>query len=218
MCKQGDKPFCTELGVDMAAWSRQTPLSKPAWIDQSLDDLRNILSLAQEGKIEKARQTLLKSPDLDLRSWFSVHGQNSGVWRRKAFNATTPMLVAPLDLVTKLPPFEVAIFTRDNYHCRYCGSKVIVKRDFKKMQGLLGEEYFPLDGTNRGRSGFYLMFRATLDHVFPRSLGGATAEENLVTCCWPCNYGKSDYTLEQIGLDNPFARAPSREPKWEGII
>lgn len=40
MCKQGDKPFCTELGADMAAWSREIPLPKPAWIDKSLDDLR----------------------------------------------------------------------------------------------------------------------------------------------------------------------------------
>ena len=218
MCKQGDKPFCTELGVDMAAWSRQIPLPKPAWIDKSLDDLRNILSLAQEGEIEEARQTLLESPDHKLREWFSVHGQNSGVWRRKAFNAPTPMPNGRLDLVTKLDPFEVAIFTRDNYHCRYCGSNVIVKKDFKKMQSLLGENEFPLKGTNETRSGYYLMLRATLDHVVPRSLGGATDEGNLVTCCWNCNYGKSNYTLEQIGLDDPFTRAPSREPKWASFI
>ena len=218
MCKQGDKPFCDELGADVARWSRQCPLPKPAWIDQSLDDLRNILSLSQEGSIEKARHALLVSPDQYLREWFSVHAQNSGVWRCKAFNAPSPMPVAPLDLETKLPPFEDAIFTRDNHHCRYCGSNVIVKRDFKKMQDLLAAKYFPLEGTNRGRSGFYLIFRATLDHVIPRSLGGATDEENLVTCCWPCNYGKSAYTLEQIGLDNPFARSPSREPRWVGII
>jgi hypothetical protein len=214
MCKQGDKPFCTELGADVANWSKQAPLAKPTWIEDSLEELRKALTLAEEGKGDEACEVLKKSPDLKLRKWFSDHGQNSGVWRQKALKVPTPVPIAPLDLETKLTKFEVPIFTRDNYHCRYCGSKVIAKKDFKKMQSLLGEEDFPLKGGNEGRSGYYLMFCAALDHVFPRSLGGATDEENLVTCCWPCNYGKSNYTLEQIGLEDPFARSPSPEPMW----
>jgi 5-methylcytosine-specific restriction endonuclease McrA len=214
VCKQKGNTFCTELGPDVAKWSRQAPLAKPAWIDNSLDDLKKALNLAQEGLIVKARQTLKDSPDLKLRNWFSVHGQNSGVWRNNALKASIPQPPAPRDLETKLTKFEVPLFNRDNYHCRYCGSKVIAKKDFKKMQRLLGEESFPLRGTNEGRSGFYLIFCATLDHVYPRSLGGATDEENLVTCCWSCNYGKSNYTLEQIGLDNPLGRMPSGEPNW----
>jgi 5-methylcytosine-specific restriction endonuclease McrA len=51
------------------------------------------------------------------------------------------------------------------------------------------------------------MFVATLDHVVPLSLGGRTNESNLVTCCWSCNYGKANYTVEQIGIDNPLDRA-----------
>ena len=214
MCKQKDNSFCTELGLDISRWSRQAPLEKPEWIDDSLDDLRKALNLAREGKIDEARMTLKDSADFELRKWFGVHAQNCGVWRYTALNVPTPEPIAPLDLETKLTKFEVPIFNRDNHHCRYCGSKVIAKNDFKKMQKLLGEESFPLRGTNKGRSGYYLMFCATLDHVFPRSLGGATDEDNLVTCCWSCNYGKSNYTLEQIGLDNPLDRIPSGEPKW----
>ena len=30
----------------------------------------------------------------------------------------------------------------------------------------------------------------------------------LVTCCWSCNYGKSNHTFEQIGLDDPLGRIP----------
>ncbi len=210
MCQQKDNSFCTELGSDVSKWSRQAPLAKPAWIDDSLDDLSKALNLAQEGEIDEARMTLKDSADFELRKWFSVHAQNSGVWRYKALNVPTPEPIAPLDLETKLTKFEVPIFNRDSYHCRYCGSKVIVKKEFKEMQFLLGEQYFPLKGGNKGRSGYYLMFCATLDHVFPRSLGGATDEDNLVTCCWPCNYGKSNYTLAQIGLDNPLSRIPEK--------
>jgi len=38
------------------------------------------------------------------------------------------------------------------------------------------------------------------EHVFPRSLGGPTDEENDVTACWGCNAWKGDLTLEQLGV------------------
>lgn len=36
----------------------------------------------------------------------------------------------------------------------------------------------------------------TLDHVIPRSKGGANCDANLVACCKRCNILKSDYGLE----------------------
>jgi 5-methylcytosine-specific restriction endonuclease McrA len=40
----------------------------------------------------------------------------------------------------------------------------------------------------------------TFDHVVPRSRGGRTTWENIVTCCIPCNALKSDRTPAQAGL------------------
>lgn len=76
------------------------------------------------------------------------------------------------------------------------------------MHLTLGEDAFPLGRRNSELSGYYLVLCATLDHVVPHSLGGRTIEENLVSSCWPCNYGKMNYTLEQIGLDDPRSRSP----------
>ncbi len=45
-------------------------------------------------------------------------------------------------------------------------------------------------------------FRAselTLDHVHPRSLGGATAWDNIVAACHACNFEKANRTPEQWG-------------------
>jgi 5-methylcytosine-specific restriction endonuclease McrA len=42
--------------------------------------------------------------------------------------------------------------------------------------------------------------RLTLDHVVPRSRGGASTWENVVTACSPCNLGKGDRTPEEAGL------------------
>lgn len=40
----------------------------------------------------------------------------------------------------------------------------------------------------------------TYDHVTPRSKGGQTTWENVVTACVPCNQRKGQRTLEQAGM------------------
>jgi 5-methylcytosine-specific restriction endonuclease McrA len=42
--------------------------------------------------------------------------------------------------------------------------------------------------------------RLTLDHVLPRSRGGESSWENVVTACAPCNLDKGSRTLEEAGL------------------
>ena len=42
--------------------------------------------------------------------------------------------------------------------------------------------------------------RLTLDHVVPRSRGGESTWENVVTSCAPCNLRKGNRTLEESGL------------------
>ena len=42
--------------------------------------------------------------------------------------------------------------------------------------------------------------KLTLDHVVPRSRGGRDTWENLVTCCYPCNHRKADFTPEEAGM------------------
>lgn len=40
----------------------------------------------------------------------------------------------------------------------------------------------------------------TLDHVFPKSRGGATSWENIVACCKHCNQTKADRTPEEANM------------------
>jgi 5-methylcytosine-specific restriction endonuclease McrA len=40
----------------------------------------------------------------------------------------------------------------------------------------------------------------TFDHVLPRSKGGTTMWENVVTCCRTCNTQKGNKTLQKLGL------------------
>jgi 5-methylcytosine-specific restriction endonuclease McrA len=51
--------------------------------------------------------------------------------------------------------------------------------------------------------------RLTLDHVVPRSRGGDSVWENVVTACAPCNHRKGDRTLEEARME---LRYPPRAP------
>ena len=51
--------------------------------------------------------------------------------------------------------------------------------------------------------------RLTLDHVVPRSRGGTSVWENVVTSCAPCNHRKGDRLLEETSMT---LRTPPRPP------
>jgi 5-methylcytosine-specific restriction endonuclease McrA len=70
----------------------------------------------------------------------------------------------------------------------------------------------------------------TLDHVIPRSRGGASTWDNIVTCCAPCNRRKGDRLPKAAGmtpLTEPRAPSPhifvhvastTIHPAWEQYL
>ena len=45
----------------------------------------------------------------------------------------------------------------------------------------------------------------TIDHVVPKSQGGKTSWNNLVTACRPCTSKKGNFPPEQVGMELPYA-------------
>jgi 5-methylcytosine-specific restriction endonuclease McrA len=71
----------------------------------------------------------------------------------------------------------------------------------------------------------------TLDHVMPRSRGGATSWENVVACCRRCNAKKRDRTPEEANMilkrkpyaprfvfSSAFGILPNIDPQWEKYL
>jgi 5-methylcytosine-specific restriction endonuclease McrA len=48
--------------------------------------------------------------------------------------------------------------------------------------------------------GWFPTHDLTFDHVMPRSRGGRTTWENVVTACAPCNLQKGDRLLHEVGM------------------
>jgi len=110
---------------------------------------------------------------------------------------------------------EREVFASDGWRCRWCSTPVIARRALRRMH-LVFPVAFPRDATDRGRHGLILAASASLDHVLPLSRGGTNDRENLVTACWPCQFARNDWKLEELGLADPRERAP-RPDDWDGV-
>lgn len=196
---------CTELGTDVSTWSTTSPLLPKEWFLEAFEAFQEARTAADEGDVEFALKHLERTRDRDLNEWFDVHAQNSGRFRAMHFGLEPKPDVIDKDPVKTFASIERELMERDGYTCQYCRMPVLPGSAFTKFRDQVGAGNFPTVGTNAQRHGIKLVFSGTLDHVEPHSRGGRTTPENLVTCCWPCNYGKSEYTLTELGLEDPRA-------------
>ena len=67
---------------------------------------------------------------------------------------------------------------------------------------------------DRHRCGYCGGKADTIDHVLPRSRGGADSWENLVACCLRCNNMKGDRTPQEMGWDLRWVPQPPRGSQW----
>lgn len=64
------------------------------------------------------------------------------------------------------------------------------------------------------RCGYCATSAATIDHVLPRSRGGADSWENLVACCLRCNNVKGNKTPQEMGWELRVVPRQPRGGQW----
>jgi 5-methylcytosine-specific restriction endonuclease McrA len=204
MCRS-PAAFCTELGTDPSRWPQQAPLPTPDEARRAGRAVREAINLAHERETDACRAALQDLDQTWLQTWFIVHAQNASRFRRQAFHPTSVQTIPREDRDKPYPAvsMERMAFTRDNGHCRYCGVDVFLRQEQKMLSSLVGPALFAMGTTNLTRSGAMIVTRATADHVVPVSQGGKTTLSNLVTACWPCQFGKAEFTPDQLGLRDP---------------
>lgn len=199
-------PVCTELGTDPTQWSATSPLWPKGWFPKATQSFREAYRVGEAGDLERALAHLADTRGPELRDWYDVHAQNSGNFRVAHFGREPkPKSGLELDALRDPKRFEGELFERDGFRCRYCGTDVFSTAMLKRFERMVGLHNFRATGTNATRHGVAMAFRAVLDHVEPYNRGGRTDPSNLVTSCWPCNYGKAEYTLPELGLRDPRA-------------
>lgn len=215
MCK--DSKICTELGADPTKWDKYAPLRLPTWTANSLDIFLEAVNLFLQADRAGCLAAIENTRGPEIANWYIQHGQNTGKFRKEVFgNAPLPDM-QPLDKKRKpSDSLEDDVFYRDFYKCRYCDNRLISQNFFKVFIKKLNSLTFQKGKKNLEIHGIILLTWPFADHVVAHKLGGRTDLSNLVASCYSCNFGKAQYTVEQLGIENPFNRPPVHDG-WNGL-
>ncbi len=110
---------------------------------------------------------------------------------------------------------KIQIIQRDGYNCVFCGIPVIRKeiRNYLKTQYPNGLEWGKRNIEQR--AAFQAMW-LQYDHILPHSRGGNNDLDNLVITCAPCNFGRMQYTLQELGIADPRLSQIAKS-NWDGL-
>jgi hypothetical protein len=209
---------CSELGLDPTTWDKYSPLRTPAWMKSTIDTFENAVDDFIRGDKNSCLEKLATIKSKEITDWYIEHGQMSGRHRKITLNIPVPTSLPNelRDPVRSPARVQNDVFKRDGFKCRYCGNKLISQEFFRLFIKELNSPVFQRGGTNLATNGIIHIAWPVADHVIPWNLGGRTNLTNLVSACATCNYGKDGFTIEQLGIENPFNRMPLVD-KWTGL-
>ena len=165
---------------------------------------------------DDALERILQADTRSLREWFHFQAQATTVALRRHGIIRSALPRPPKDLKTPgdaSARTKYAIFRRDGWHCRFCGTRVIDPRVRKCLSDTFGEFRWGRGNLNKHACVAVL---ASHDHVVPRQWGGSNEPDNLVTACWPCQFSRHNYRIEDCGIFDPRDRPPI-DAGWDGL-
>ena len=149
------------------------------WLAVQICSVKRAIALVYQGH---AKVVDADGQAYNFNDWSEVSQVMTEVTADEFIHSPTLRIKIPRVIVLmfydKLPKRTVSfsrknIFERDKYTCQYCGIRPPSKRAALKWM-----EQKAL----------------TFDHVIPRSQGGKTTWDNIVTACYDCNRKKSNRT------------------------
>lgn len=115
------------------------------------------------------------------------------------------------------PPLETrkALIAKFGHQCAFCGIPLISAEVRKRAVGLYPEAV-SWGRTNQSQHAAFQALWLQFDHVLPHARGGDHSLENLLVTCASCNFGRMNYTLEELGLADPRLQ-PLEKIDWDGL-
>lgn len=188
----------------------------PPEVHQAIELLDRAANAAIEGDCKLASSLIAQADSLAIfdfveRIWGKV---DLYIHRYRDVPGAPPKLKgAKLRMPSK--PEQRKIYLRDGWRCRFCGIRVVSPAAFSMLR-----KAFPLSlrwgDTNTQKHTGFMALRACVDHILPHSRTGTNDPDNLVTTCWPCNFGRLKWTIEEVGLKDPRLRPPIVD-SWDGL-
>ncbi len=154
-----------------------------------------------------------------IREWVeSLWGKNSPHVNLRAVAVAPVAVPAAQRTKARMPTSAemLELHRRDGYHCRFCGIPVIRKEIRVRMQKAYPDA-LPWGRTNLSQHAALQAMWAQYDHLLPHTRGGTNNIDNLVVTCAPCNFGRMENTLEEVGLVDPRTRKRDLSSAWDGL-
>lgn len=167
------------------------------------------------GDLDVARGLVRRAdmPVLFEHTALVMSGSDPRIQRRRPVEVTG---IKAAKIASRMPSSEAtkALFARDGWRCRFCDCCVVPPKVRTAMRVTLPGA-IPWSEAEGFHGAFYAI-SASVDHIVPHSAGGTNADENLVTACWSCQFGRGAWSLEEVGLLDPRARPPVTNG-WDGL-
>jgi len=162
---------------------------------------------------------LFKKADMpEIRFWTESIWGIGGIYSNLKKNLGEPKtLPKELRAQIRMPnkKMEKEIIARDGYCCKFCGIPVIRK----EIRVQLNKHYpneIKWGKTNSEQHAAFQAMWLQFDHIIPHARGGQTNIDNVVITCAPCNYGRMNFLLEEIGIAHlDFNKKSPIE--WDGL-
>ncbi|MDF2231392.1 HNH endonuclease signature motif containing protein [Albimonas sp. CAU 1670] len=166
-------------------------------------------------------ERLIRAADMPpIAAWTrSIFGKVNPDLHAFRQTADAPPLVAKADRPRPRMPgvaIKKAIEARDGLRCRFCGMPVIRPQVRARLHALYPDaaRWGPRD---REQHAALQCMWLQYDHVLPNSRGGDSSPENVVVTCAPCNFGRGNWTVAEVGIADPRDRAPGPVEGWDGL-
>jgi len=191
------------------------PIPEIAEAAQYLDEA---MSAHLAGRSDLAEELIRRANMPAIREWTeSLWGSNSPYVKYRVISDAPPTLLKEQRVKVRMPTSaeKRELHQRDGCHCRFCGIPVI-RMEIRHRIREVYPDALPWGSNNPEQHAAFQAMWLQYDHLLPHARGGNNDLENIVITCAPCNFGRMNYTLEEIGLIDPRTREPVRS-SWDGL-
>ncbi len=188
---------------------------------EELATAADLLDLAADallaGKRDVARRIIAACDMPELSAYRSqiVEGEKPYIHRYRAIENAPPRIRGAK---ARMPSRKVAleVFRRDGWRCRFCGIRILSLEAIKLLDDIFPDEVRWRMKPYRNRNVAFNVLASSPDHILPHGRGGDNDLSNLVAACGSCQFGRMQYTLEEVGFIDPRTRAPVVDA-WDGL-
>ncbi|MCA0199886.1 MAG: HNH endonuclease [Proteobacteria bacterium] len=171
-----------------------------------------------------AERLIKEADDYAIAAWTdSLWGAwSADIHRIRVVEGAPPARARAHRPLPRMPTLQTQqdVIRRDGLFCRFCGIPVVDPKTRARIRRLYPDALRWSRIAREQHAAFQAMW-LQFDHVLPNSRGGESVCDNIVITCAPCNYGRMEHLLEEVGLADPRTTARSvawaNAARWDGL-